>query len=82
MLKYGICFYITPVFKIILLSHLTQFIFFSYPTIFSSVPTPVINNDRSHTEDYYQFDGVLFIPLNNFFFKNMCIPRNVVVLNI
>ena len=33
--------------KIILLPHLTQLIFFSYPTILSSVPTPVINNDRS-----------------------------------
>ena len=33
--------------KIILLPHLTQLIFVSYPTILSSVPTPVINNDRS-----------------------------------
>ena len=33
--------------KIVLLPHITQLTFFSYPTILSSVPTPVINNDRS-----------------------------------
>jgi hypothetical protein len=27
--------------------HLKQVLFFSYPTIFSSAPTPAINNDRS-----------------------------------
>ena len=36
--------------KIILLPHLTQHLFVSYLTILSSVPTPVINNDRSPIE--------------------------------
>ena len=33
--------------KIILLPHLTLLIFFSYPIILSSAPTPVINNGHS-----------------------------------
>jgi hypothetical protein len=33
--------------KIFWLPHLKQELFFNYPTIFSSAPTPAINNDRS-----------------------------------
>ena len=46
MLKFGIYFTLLLSSKIILPPHLTQVILFSYPIILSSVPTPVINNDR------------------------------------
>ena len=47
MLKYGICFYTTLEVKNYSSTPPNTAYFFSYPTILSSVPTPVINNDRS-----------------------------------
>ena len=44
--------------KIILLPHLTQLIFFSYPTILSSVPTPVMKNDRSLSSTAFPCNSV------------------------
>ena len=47
MLTYGICFYTTLAVKNYSCTPPNTAYFFSYPTILSSVPTPVINNDRS-----------------------------------
>jgi hypothetical protein len=50
-----IIFFTPPLHALAWLPHLKQVLFFSYPTIFSSAPTPAINNDRSLSCHNYNF---------------------------